>query len=80
MSKNDNLAVAIKRRDNALALMISAKADVVAATRRIAETGGSYLGNRPASHPSVQTAQRVLWNVEEQYAQAAADLAAIQKA
>jgi hypothetical protein len=80
MSKNDNLAVAIKRRDNALALLVSAKADVVAATRRIAESGGSYLGNRPSSHPSVQTAQRVLWNVEEQYAKAAADLATIQKA
>jgi hypothetical protein len=80
MSKNDNLAVAIKRRDNALALLVSAKADVVAATRRIAEQGVSYLGNRPASHPSVQTAQRVLWNVEDQYAKAAADLETIQKA
>jgi hypothetical protein len=80
MLKNDNLAVAIKRRDNALALLVSAKADVVAATRRIAEQGVSYLGNRPASHASVQTAQRVLWNVEDQYAKAAADLETIQKA
>lgn len=80
MSKNDNLAIAIKRRDNALALLVSAKADVVAATRRISEQGVSYLGNRPASHTSVQAAQRVLWNVEEQYAKAAADLDALQKA
>jgi hypothetical protein len=80
MLKNDNLAIAIKRRDNALVLLVSAKADVVAATRRIAEQGVSYLGNRPASHPSVQTAQRVLWNVEDQYAKAAADLETIQKA